>query len=194
MRSAALNALTTFPRGQSARVPARPARKPRRRRMFSACRPRAARLQGRVAVATDPPWRHYGVHASHAMFMGLLAGRPLLREAGKVSPKAGWGVESRYGPTKVRGDVRAIRLGSNQRATPHPALRATFPSKLGKGSARRSEMCEHCRRRHRAIGERSAADRPNAGRPEMFPQRLEKIDSAPGNGAHAGPAVRMPAP
>ena len=61
MRSAALNALTTFPRGQSAWVPARPARKPRRRRMFSACRPRAVRLQGRVAVATDPPGRHRAI-------------------------------------------------------------------------------------------------------------------------------------
>src|SRR5271166_4540274 len=129
------------------------------------------------------------------LFMGLLAvaGFPFSAKRGRW-PKAGWGAESRYGPTKVRGDVRAIRLGSNQRATPHPALRATFPSKLGKGSARRSEMCEHCRGRHRAIGERSAADRPNAGRPEMFPQTLEKIDSAPGNGAHAGPAVRKPAP
>ena len=93
LRSAALNALTTFPPGQSARVPARPARKPRRRRMFSACRPSAARLQGCVAAATDPPGRR------------------------------------------------------------------------------------------RAAGERSAADRPNAGRPEMFPQALEKMDSAPGNGA-----------
>src|SRR5271166_6762388 len=80
------------------------------------------------------------------LFMGLLAvaGFPFSAKRGRW-PKAGWGAESRYGPTKVRGDVRAIRLGSNQRATPHPALRATFPSKLGKGSARRSEMCEHCR-------------------------------------------------
>ena len=42
---------------------------------------------------------------------------------------------------QVCGDGRAIRLGSTQRATPHPALRATFPSKLGKGSARRFETC-----------------------------------------------------
>ena len=89
LRSAALNALTTFPRGQSARVPARPAGKPRRRRMFSACRPRAVRLHGRVAVATDPPWRHYGVHTSQIRdgFHGTARGGgfPLLREAGKVA-------------------------------------------------------------------------------------------------------------
>ena len=47
-------------------------------------------------------------------------------------PKAGWGAESRYGTLHVRADGRAIRLGLKQRATPHPALRATFPSELGK--------------------------------------------------------------
>ncbi len=35
---------------------------------------------------------------------------------------------------QVRGGGRAIRLRLRQRAIPHPALRATFPSKLGKGS------------------------------------------------------------
>ena len=35
---------------------------------------------------------------------------------------------------KLRGEVRAILLGLRQRATPHPALRATFPSNLGKAS------------------------------------------------------------
>jgi hypothetical protein len=49
--------------------------------------------------------------------------------------RAGWGVESRYGSMQVRGAGRAIRLASKQRATPHPALRATFPSKLEKGCA-----------------------------------------------------------
>ena len=34
--------------------------------------------------------------------------------------------------TKVRADGRPIRLRMKQRATPHPALRATFPSKPGK--------------------------------------------------------------
>ena len=40
---------------------------------------------------------------------------------------------------QVCGDGRAIRPGPKQRTTPHPALRATFPSKLGKGSARGSK-------------------------------------------------------
>ena len=48
-------------------------------------------------------------------------------------PQAGWGAESRYGPTKVRDDDRVSRLGPKRWAAPHPALRATFPSKLGKG-------------------------------------------------------------
>ena len=71
--------------------------------------------------------------------------RPLLREAGKVPRRGGWGVETRYAPTLVRADGRASRLGLKKRAIPHPALRATFPSKLGKGCARRFGMCA-CRR------------------------------------------------
>ena len=77
----------------------------------------AVRLQGRVAVATDAPGRHYGVHTSR------------IRDAFDGTARGGG-----------------------------------LPSKLGKGSAWRSEMGEHCRGRHRAIGERSAADRPNASR------------------------------
>jgi hypothetical protein len=71
------------------------------------------------------------------LFMGLLAvaGFPFSAKRGRW-PKAGWGAESRYSPTKVRGDGPAIRVGVRQRATPHPALRAPFPSKLGKGSPR----------------------------------------------------------
>ncbi len=133
--SAALNALTTFPRGQSARVPARPARKPRRRRMFSACRPRAVRLQGRVAVATDPP----GAATAFTQVIEPAGGRrapPSPRSGEGVAEGDGWGVESRALGPQVRGNVRASRLASQRRATPHPALRATFPSKLGKGSPR----------------------------------------------------------
>ena len=71
LRSAALNALTAFPRGQSARVPARPAGKPRRRRMFSACRPRAVRLQGRDRPAEAPLRRSHKSSSLRAA-----AGRP----------------------------------------------------------------------------------------------------------------------
>ena len=35
---------------------------------------------------------------------------------------------------EVRTDGRAIRLASKQRAPPHPALRATFPSRAGEGT------------------------------------------------------------
>ena len=51
---------------------------------------------------------------------------PLLRGAGKVARRGGWGVESRSGSIRVRSAGRAIRLAL-KRATPHPALRATFP-------------------------------------------------------------------
>jgi len=46
-------------------------------------------------------------------------GFPLHREAGKVTEKPD-------------GVVAVVQFGLGQRATPHPALRATFPSKLGK--------------------------------------------------------------
>ena len=60
---------------------------------------------------------------------------PLLRGAGKVARRAGWGAESRSGSIRVRSAGRAIRLAL-KRATPHPALRATFPSKAGEGDPR----------------------------------------------------------
>src|SRR5208337_694303 len=57
---------------------------------------------------------------------------------GKVPRRGGWGAESRSGSMQVRGAGRAMRQALKRRATPHPALRATFPSKLGKGSPRDS--------------------------------------------------------
>ena len=76
-----------------------------------------------VAVAGERAVRKASARAPH----------PFSAKRGRW-PKAGWGAESRYGPTKVRGDGRAIRLGPNQRATPHPAPQ------------RRFQMCE-CRSR-----------------------------------------------
>src|SRR5208283_2607038 len=119
--------------------------------------------------------------------------RVLLREAGKVPRSGGWGAESRYGSMQVRGDGRAIRLGPKQRATPHPALRATFPSKLGKGFTRRFEMCEcrralpgDCRRRSREGRDEGTLPVPqsnhNLRRAEMAPQVIEKLRFAPENG------------
>ncbi len=45
----------------------------------------------------------------------------------------------------------------------------------------------------RAIGKRSAGDRPYASRPEMAPQVFGKARFAPGNGAPPGPSIRKPA-
>ncbi len=70
-------------------------------------------------------------------------GRPFSTKWGRCRAKPdGWGVESRNTSSKVRSYGRAIVRASKRRAVPHPALRATFPSKLGKGSAPRFEMCE----------------------------------------------------
>jgi hypothetical protein len=57
------------------------------------------------------------------------------RIGSSLALKAGSGAESRCATAEVRADVGAIRLESKQRATPHPALRATFPSKLEKDTA-----------------------------------------------------------
>ena len=80
--------------------------------------------------------------------IGPAAGRrgvPFSTKWEGVAEGDGWGVESRFATTKVRGAACAIMPASKLRPTPHPALRATFPqqatSKLGKGSARRLEMC-----------------------------------------------------
>src|SRR5208337_1702062 len=43
---------------------------------------------------------------------------PLLHEVGKVARRAGWGMESSHGSSKVCGDGRAMRPASMQRAIP----------------------------------------------------------------------------
>src|SRR5208337_3951318 len=82
----------------------------------------------------------------------------LLREAGKVSPKATDGVW-KAGMVRRRFAVTVVQSDLGRSSGPHPIRRhraskdgrlstpygATFPSKLGKGSARRFEMCEYCR-------------------------------------------------
>ena len=59
----------------------------------------------------------------------------LLREAGKVAAQPPDGVwKAGLRPAlQVGGEGGAMRLRSKKRAAPHPALRATFPSELGKG-------------------------------------------------------------
>ena len=95
-------------------------------------------------VARSPsPALLYGMHRSRFLLEYWAIVRPLLREAGKVSPKATdgvWKAGSRRRP--VRCDVRAILPASKGRAIPHPALRASFPSKLGKEGAHHSR-CVH---------------------------------------------------
>src|SRR5271157_3014626 len=88
----------------------------------------------------------------------VVDGQPLLREAGKVSPKATDGV-CKAGRLDRKFAVTFVQAVRRRSSGPHPIRRhgpskdgrlstpygATFPSKLGKGSTRRSEMCEHCR-------------------------------------------------
>src|SRR5208337_1140107 len=57
---------------------------------------------------------------------------PLLREAEKVAGgRMGCGKQRRLEAGSRRRSCNSA--GLRQQATPHPALRATFPSKLGKG-------------------------------------------------------------
>jgi hypothetical protein len=61
-------------------------------------------------------------------------GALLLREAGKVVLSAGWGTES-SNPSMGSFAMTLVQAGLSfmQRPTPHPALRATFPSRAGEG-------------------------------------------------------------
>src|SRR5574337_1822996 len=46
----------------------------------------------------------------------------------------GWGMASRFAKLGVRGAVHATLAPPKTRPTPHPALRATFPSRTGEGA------------------------------------------------------------
>ncbi len=74
------------------------------------------------------------------------------------------------------------------RTAPHSALPVSGLSEALLLS--RSAMSERTRSIPNAAARhlRSAVDRANPTRPEMSPQRIEKIESAPGNGAPAAGA------
>jgi hypothetical protein len=59
-----------------------------------------------------------------------------------VAEGDGWGVDSRIATAKVRGAARAIVAAPKRRPTPHPALRATFPSRAWEGE-RATLECEY---------------------------------------------------
>ena len=59
--------------------------------------------------------------------------RPLLRAAGRCR-RAGWGVAHRRDASLVARTTARACACPDLLSAPHPALRATFPSKLGKGS------------------------------------------------------------
>jgi hypothetical protein len=62
---------------------------------------------------------------------------------------------------QARSDGRAIRPASKQRATPHPALRATFPSRAGEGTRAMARSPPSRRPAHRAarrVGDRAGAE------------------------------------
>jgi hypothetical protein len=70
---------------------------------------------------------------------------PSPRRWGRCRAKPdGWGVVCRSTCSKIRAAVRATLPASKKRPTPHPARRATFPSKAGEGKhTRRREMCAY---------------------------------------------------
>src|SRR5271165_139197 len=105
------------------------------------CRRAMSFIPGSLPPGLDPD----GIHTN----LRVVGGRrvPLLREAGKAPRSGGWGAESRSGSMQVRSDGRAIRLASKQRAAPHPALRATFPSRAGEGTRDAVEFAASASRR-----------------------------------------------
>src|SRR5208282_6298428 len=66
---------------------------------------------------------------------------PLLRGAGKVARRAGWGAESRYGSMQVRGDLSCNPTWVEAAGhTPSGAARH-LPQQAGEGEPPRLEMC-----------------------------------------------------
>ncbi len=177
MRSASLSTLTTFSRGQSARAPTRPARKPRRRRMFSDRRPRAVRLQGRASDARGPLARWPGRRAIGERSAAVKP-RRRAREKNLRAEIAGNPLMTLDSGRKRKGKEAFGRRFATLTRVPEASLTlacAIFEIAAPRDSPRGPQE-----------GRNKIA---RTGIPEMAPQRLEKIESAPGNGAPPGPSL-----
>ena len=91
---------------------------------------------------------------------------PLLREAGKVSPKATDGVW-KAGRLDRKFAVTFVQAVWRRSSGPHPIRRFAPPSPAswGEDSARRSEMCEHC----------SPQEGKECRRPSIWPTRATSL-------------------
>ena len=100
----------------------------------------------------------YRIHTSRLFLEFRAVARVLLREAGKVARRAGWGAESRGDSMKARGGGRAIRpeveaadhtpsgaIARRKTGVFRRPMAPPSPAELGKDRDRLFEMCE-CRR------------------------------------------------
>ena len=98
------------------------------------------------------------------------------------------------GPRTLALDSPTPGQGSDGRATGRTRVARKWRRKSLERLDSRPETAPAGRRSQaRACRLRSAVDKPNASRPEMAPQRLEKIESAPGNGCRSDRSIRRPA-
>src|SRR5271166_3584874 len=128
---------------------------------------------------------------TRAMIATLSADRSLVEVAGLRDEATEQGQIAGYGAERITSFGR-----QSARVTARPAWT---------GKPRRRRIVSDCRPvavraplaldspGRRAIGKRSAGDRPYASRPEMAPQVFGKARFAPGNGAPPGPSIRKPA-
>ena len=149
-----------------------------RPRRASEHRPRSlpARSTGR------PPYGR--LRRSHkSSSLQAAAGRLLLREAGKVSPKATDGVW-KAGRLDRKFAVTFVQVVWRRCSGPHPIRRFAPPSPASWGRGPRGDLrCVNTAVRQGGRGFLALAVRPaRASRPEMAPQRIEEIRFASGNG------------
>src|SRR5271165_6627066 len=100
------------------------------------------------------------------------------------------------GPYTLALDSPTLGQGSDRRATGRTRVARKWRRKSLERLDSRSEMApppDPSIRKPWACRLRSAVDKPNASSPEMAPQRLEKIESAPGNGFRSDRSIRRPA-
>src|SRR5208283_5017427 len=64
-------------------------------------------------------------------------GLPFPSLLGKVARSAGWGVARRFNACRIARPAPRTCIDPDLLSAPHPPLRGTFPSKLGKGDASR---------------------------------------------------------
>src|SRR5271166_2381432 len=98
-------------------------------------RPPAGRPRLKTISFPATSWSNGGVTRRRDAHSGARRDTPSPAPLGKVARSAGWGVAHRRAAGRIAEPAMPTCTSPSPLSAPHPALRATFPSRAGEGYA-----------------------------------------------------------